>query len=74
MQEVKFTLSGALEAKRMIDNCFDQSLKGFRRAIDENNDNRKIYWFQRTIHFHEQSNWIENELKKTEAEEEDGLQ
>jgi hypothetical protein len=67
---MEFTLCGALEARRMIEGCFNQSLKGFQRAILEGNGKRMIYWKERIIHFIGELNWIDEIIINIRAADE----
>ena len=54
-----FTLDGALHVRDLINESFDQAIKGLERSIEEGNYERILYWRGILPHLMIELNWIE---------------
>lgn len=62
-----FTLDGSMAVKDLINDSYEQALKGLEHSIEEGNTKRKEYWLDRITHLIGELNWIDNEIFKLEA-------
>jgi hypothetical protein len=62
-------LAGALFAKELIRELYDQAIKALWNSLKEKNQPRVAYWLERIEHYVDEVEKIDNEIEKLKAAE-----
>jgi hypothetical protein len=68
VSNLEFTLEGALSARCLIEDSYNQAVFAFKDSVKQGNAKRKQYWLERITHLMNEVNWIDTKIKEIEAD------